>query len=68
MEKCGTCKYYKPNSNPNWGVCRRHAPMIVNFVSENYRQAQPSTNAEEWCGEYKIDKDKFVMHLKGTRG
>lgn len=53
---CGTCKFWL-HIEGNEGVCRRYPPRYTGhdepYWTHNF-WAFPETEAEDWCGEFRI--------------
>ena len=51
---CATCRYFKPDVNPNLrGECRRSPPALVYLKYPTYSRSEwPTTFRDDWCGEY----------------
>lgn len=52
MNSCGTCRFWKPySSDDERGQCRAHPPVVVGGERRLHIR-WPSTNSEDWCGEW----------------
>jgi hypothetical protein len=62
VEKCMTCQYYDrkhgkaQSSAPQWGQCRRSAPMLNPLNAKSYmiEGVWPTVRDDDWCGEWKL--------------
>ena len=63
-ETCETCKYWqrwgkqkdnRSEGSPDFGDCRRHAPLLITNRAEGQpeRTKFPSIAANSFCGDYK---------------
>jgi len=55
---CEQCIYWEPNDSGlapfEYGFCRRYAPPAVTIAKPaEYEARWPTTEASEWCGEYR---------------
>jgi Pyruvate/2-oxoacid:ferredoxin oxidoreductase delta subunit len=59
--RCKTCMWFVPKqaSSPvtpgsyDLGRCRRHAPTMNGY---------PTVFVNDWCGDHKLDENKFAAH------
>lgn len=50
---CEGCKFFGGVSSDGYGLCRRHAPVVVPGDEEAVRTSMwPTVHFADWCGEY----------------
>ena len=58
LERCEVCVFWRVLTKGEIGACRRHAPspkLFAKNLNGTYEMlpAWPTTEPEEWCGEFK---------------
>lgn len=79
MESCKNCKYWNSLEKEVWkeigkqmGECRRNSPTVIfsrhlNLSLYSKWPHFPWTDSEEWCGDYKSNKQKWWWYYDGTK-
>ncbi len=70
-EKCENCKYWFDSKDymEGCGICRKLPPVMITqntTTDSDYFSTFPSTENDNWCGEFKPDLERIENRLEAN--